>query len=38
MLKITPINIPTLILLVAKIYTPPRRLIAAYTAKMIKNT
>jgi hypothetical protein len=38
MLKITPINIPKLILVVAKIQTPPSKLMAAHTAKMMKKT
>ena len=36
MLKITPTNIPTLILVVAKIHTPPSKLRAAHTAKIMK--
>jgi hypothetical protein len=38
MLKITPINIPKLIFVVAKIHTPPNKLIAAQTAKIMKKT
>jgi len=38
MLKMTPTNIPKLILVVAKIHTPPSRLIAAQTAKITKKT
>jgi hypothetical protein len=38
MLKITPTSIPKLILVVAKIHTPPSKLIAAQTAKMMKKT
>jgi hypothetical protein len=38
MLKITPTRTPRDILVVAKIHTPPRRLRAAQTAKMIKKT
>jgi hypothetical protein len=38
MLKMTPINIPKDIFVVAKIHTPPRSERAAHTAKMIKNT
>jgi hypothetical protein len=36
MLKTTPINTPKVILVDANIHTPPNRLKAAHTAKIIK--
>jgi hypothetical protein len=38
MLKMTPTNIPNDILVVAKIQTPPNRLMAAQTEKIMKKT
>jgi hypothetical protein len=37
-LKITPTNTPTVIFVVAKIQTPPSKLRAAQTAKIMKKT